>query len=88
MQQIVSITSQGQITIPAMFRRLLGLDQYNKAAVSSENNKIIVEPIPDIMKLAGILQKKALKGKTIDQIVKKEEKAMEKEIARKYIKNK
>lgn len=76
MQQIVSITSQGQITIPAVFRRLLGLDQYQKAIVHTEDNKIVVEPIPDLMSLAGTLQKKAIKNKRIDEVIKIEEKAI------------
>lgn len=75
MTQIVSITSQGQITIPASIRRLLGLDKYPKATVRAEKNKIIVEPINEILNMGGLLAKKALKGKTIDQIIKLEEEA-------------
>ncbi len=84
MQQIVSITSQGQITIPAVFRRLLGLDQYRKALVRAENKRIVVEPIPDLMSLAGSLQNKAMK-KNIDNIMKMEEEATSKLVAKKYI---
>lgn len=84
MQQIVSITSQGQITIPAVFRRLLGLDKYRKASVRAENKRIIVEPIPDLMSLAGFLQNKAMK-KNIDTIMKMEKEATSKLVAKKYI---
>ena len=82
MQQIVSITSQGQITIPAVFRRMLGLDQYQKAIVRTEDNKIVVEPIPDLMSIAGALQNKAIKNKRIDEVIKIEEKAIGKTISR------
>ncbi len=77
MQQLVSITSQGQITIPASFRRKLGLDNYPKATVEIKNKQIIIEPIPDFLSLAGILHNKAIKGKNIDQIIKLEHKAVE-----------
>lgn len=76
MQQIVSITSQGQITIPASMRRKLDLEKYKKAAVRAEENKIIVEPIPDLLSLAGSLKDKAIKGKTINEIIKLEEEAV------------
>lgn len=84
MQQIVSITSQGQITIPALMRRLLNLSEYNKALVQTKKNKIIIEPVPDILDLAGLLKDKALKGKNFDQIVKLEEKAITTEIAKNH----
>lgn len=76
MQQIVSITSQGQITIPASFRRQLGLNKYFKALVRIENKQIVVEPIPDLLSLAGKLHDKAIKGKGIDQIIKLEHEAI------------
>lgn len=84
MQQIVSITSQGQITIPAAFRRLLGLNQYQKASVRTEDNKIIVESIPDINKLGGLLQNRTIKDKNIDEIIKLENKAISKAVTSKY----
>lgn len=76
MQQIVTITSQGQITVPAAFRRLLGIDQYRKASVRTEDNKIVIEPVPDLISLAGSLQNKALKNKTIEEVIKLEEEAI------------
>lgn len=83
MQQIVSITSQGQITIPAFLRRLIGLDQYHKASVRAENNKIIVEPIPDLLAMAGTLKNKAIKNKSIGRVIKLEEKAAFKTMVKK-----
>lgn len=53
MSYTVSITSQGQISIPARLRRQLGLDKSKKALVSVEGEKIVVEPIEDILKLKG-----------------------------------
>lgn len=84
MQQIVSITSQGQITIPASIRRLLRLDKYNKATVRTEDKKIIVEPVPDILRMGGLLQKRAIKGKAINEILKQEEKAVSRTVTKRY----
>lgn len=53
MTYTVSITSQGQISIPAPIRRELRLDKKKKATVSLENNKIIIEPAVDFLDLAG-----------------------------------
>lgn len=78
MQQIVSITSQGQITLPASIRRLFNLDKYKKALVKAESSRIIVEPIDDITSLAGVLKEKALKKRKIADIIKLEEQKIQK----------
>lgn len=52
----VSITSQGQISIPAKLRRKLRLDKNEKALVSEEDGKIIIEPIKDFLELGGSLK--------------------------------
>ena len=75
MTYTVSITSQGQISIPIQLRRELGLDKTKKAMVSKQGNSLIVEPIPDLLSLRGSLQDKAIKGKTIDEIIVLEEEA-------------
>lgn len=76
MPTLVTITSQGQMTIPAKFRRKLGLDESKKAVVAIEDNKLIVEPIPELLSLEGSLQHKAKKGKKIEEIIKEEEEAI------------
>lgn len=78
MQQIVSITSQGQITLPASIRRLFNLDKYKKALVKAESSRIIVEPIEDITTLAGVLREKAIKKRKIADIIKLEEQKIQK----------
>lgn len=84
MTKIVTITNQGQITIPATMRRRLALDKYRKASVRTEDSKIVVEPIPDLLSLAGTLQDKAIKNKSIDEIIKLEEEFVGRNIAREY----
>lgn len=52
----VSITSQGQISIPAKFRKQLGLDKKRKALVSIKEDQIIVEPVEDLLDLKGVFK--------------------------------
>lgn len=84
MQQFVTITSQGQITIPAVFRKLLGLDKYRKASVSAVDNKIVVEPVPDLLTLGGLLKNKAIKRKSIKEIMKMEKRAVKNSVCSQY----
>lgn len=88
MQQIVSITSQGQITIPASIRRLLGLDKYPKASIRAEGKKIIIEPVPNILSLGGLLKDKSIKEKSIDEVIRLEKEAVSKAFSKKYLQRK
>lgn len=56
MTYTVSITSQGQISIPARLRRKLGLNKLNKALVTEKRGKIFIEPIKDLLELKGSLK--------------------------------
>lgn len=53
MSYIVSITSQGQISIPAKLRSELALDESKKAIVTAEKGKIVIEPVRDFLQLRG-----------------------------------
>ena len=52
----VTITSQGQISIPAKIRRELGFTKSNKAIVSVKKGKVTIEPVKDILELGGSLK--------------------------------
>jgi|Napbiome12C3dose_1001474.scaffolds.fasta_scaffold00049_36 AbrB family looped-hinge helix DNA binding protein len=71
MTYTVSITSQGQISIPAGFRRELGLNKGKKALVSLEGEKLIIEPVKDFLELAGSLKtnKRPLSNQELDDFV-------------------
>lgn len=56
MTYTVSITSQGQISIPAPFRRKLGLDKSKKAVVTEKDGKLLIEPVRDLLDLKGSLK--------------------------------
>lgn len=69
--QIVSITSQGQISIPAKIRKELGLNTKKKALVSTDHGKMIVEPVKDLLELKGSLKtnKKPLTPRDLHEFV-------------------
>jgi len=52
----VSITSQGQISIPVKLRRKLGLEKFGKALISESEGKLVIEPVKDLLDLQGSLK--------------------------------
>lgn len=56
MEQVVTITSQGQLTIPRSVRQHFNIVGSTKASLSLEGNAIIVEPKSDFWSLAGTLR--------------------------------
>ncbi len=58
MQSIVSITSQGQLTIPKSIRKAFGIKRSTKVVIKKMGNKIIIEPKSDFWSLAGSLSSK------------------------------
>ncbi len=73
----VSITSQGQMSIPAPLRQKLGLQKKTKAIASAQNGKLVVEPAQDLLDLYGSLNKYVKKGLSSQQVLKMEKKAVE-----------
>lgn len=66
MRFTVTVTNQGQISIPAKLRRSFGFDKTRKAMVSANNGKLVVELIPDLLSLRGSLKiKKKISQKKI-----------------------
>lgn len=81
----VTLTSQGQISIPAKLRRELKLKKQQKLSIRKDGEKIILESPVDIFKMAGSLKHKAMKGKSIDEIIELEHKAIEKGVVEDYL---
>lgn len=75
MEATVSITSQRQIYIPAPMYQALNLHRFKKASIKLQQNRLIIEPIPDLLSLEGIFQDSAFKNKKIEEIMKLEEQA-------------
>lgn len=79
-----TVTSQGQITIPVEIRRKLKLDKNRRIVLKLENNTVFMEPEPDIFALEGIFKNRALKNKSIDEIIRIEEDAAAEAVAEQY----
>lgn len=56
MIQVVSITSQGQLTIPASFRKILGITSQTKAVIERVGNSLVVKPKANFWSLSGSLK--------------------------------
>ncbi len=56
MAYTVSITSQGQISIPAPLRKKMGLNKSGSALVTEKEGKLVIEPIKDLVELRGSLK--------------------------------
>jgi len=56
MQQIVSITRQGQLTIPKSFLEDMGITSSTKAVVEKKGDTLVVSPKKDFWSLAGSLK--------------------------------
>lgn len=67
----VSITSQGQISLPAKIRRELGIRKNGKAIIAVEKGKVTIEPVQDLLELGGSLKtsKKPLTSEEIHEFV-------------------
>lgn len=78
MLQTVTVTSQGQITIPAYMRRTLNLNKKRKIFIFLDNGELRMRPAEDFLSLASSLAVyvKKNKNKTLGQIVDDEQKAL------------
>ena len=55
-EKIVTITSQGQLTIPRFVRKRFGIKGSTKAVLRTEGNTIVVDPKNDFWSLSGSLK--------------------------------
>lgn len=70
MSYTVSITSQGQMSIPAIIRERLGLSKNSKAIVSIKGGQMLVKPVKDFLELKGSIKtkKKALTNEELHEL--------------------
>ncbi|MBI2483858.1 AbrB/MazE/SpoVT family DNA-binding domain-containing protein [Candidatus Uhrbacteria bacterium] len=78
--EIVTMTSQGQLTIPKEFRIAFGLRGSTKMAIRKKGGVMIVEPRSDFWDLKGSLRSSA---KQSDRALRAARNAFEKKWARK-----
>lgn len=58
MMYSATVTSQGQITIPAKVRRQLKLDKRRNVIIETQGEKIVITPEVDILELRGVFKTK------------------------------
>ena len=54
---IATVSSKGQITLPAKFRRALGIKPCDRLSVEVVADTIVLRPVPDFFELEGFLGK-------------------------------
>ena len=79
------ITSQGQISIPVMMRKQLGIKIPSGVFISILDSKIVIEPVKDLLELGGALNDKAIKNRSIGKIIELEKKAVRDQMIKKYV---
>ena len=47
------VNIKGQVTIPANIRKLLGVEPQDKMVIMKEEDRIVIQPMPDIFSLMG-----------------------------------
>ncbi len=80
MYYTATVTSQGQITIPAKLRRELDLDRATISITKNDRGNIEFEKVPDLLSLGGSLNKYAKnidKGLSSQDIIRRDKKAIE-----------
>jgi AbrB family looped-hinge helix DNA binding protein len=77
---VATVSSKGQITLPAAARREAGINLHDRVYIESRNGEIVVRPVPDLMKFKGFA------GKALPREVEKE--IMERSVADHVLKNK
>ncbi len=80
MHEIVTLTSQGQLTIPKSFRDAFGIRGSTKMSIRKKGHTIIVEPRTDFWSLKGSLKSSV---KLTDAQLRKARSAFETQWARK-----
>ena len=84
MQQIVSLTSQGQISIPRKMLRHHNITKSGKVMIVPTKTGWAVEPVADFWSLRGVFHDKVIKNKSIEEVIKLEKKAMGEAMAKEY----
>ena len=81
MTKVVSITSQGQLSIPKQMLKSLGIQGGTKAVIRQEGTKLIVEPQHSFWSLAGSLSSSV---KLTDKELKSAREAFGKQVAKEW----
>jgi len=81
------ITSQGQMTIPSFLRKITGIKRGDEVMLEKTDDGILIKKMGSVDDLIGFFKNKALKNKTIDEIMKIEKEAIEEGYIERYLRS-
>ncbi len=55
--RISTVSEKGQITLPASFRKKLGIRPHDRVVIEGDERAIVIRPAPDIFQFEGFLGK-------------------------------
>lgn len=58
MQFVTTVTQKGQVTIPKYLREAFKIKRMSKVAILASRNQLVIQPLEDIVDLAGTLKPK------------------------------
>lgn len=53
------VNIKGQVTIPAEIRKRIGIEPQDKVVIMKEEDRIMIQPLPDIFSLMGSVKPKS-----------------------------
>jgi AbrB family looped-hinge helix DNA binding protein len=83
-----TITSQGQMTIPSLLRKLKNIKRGDEVILEETNDGILIKKMGSIEDLAGMFHDKAFKDKSTKEILKLEKQAIEDGYIERFVKSK
>jgi len=78
MSETMTVTSKGQVTLPAKIRKRMGITRGTRLKVEIEGNTLKITAIPRLSELAGI-DESLMKGKLLSRDVEKLRKEWDRE---------
>ena len=72
-----TVTTKGQVTIPAKIRKMAGIKPSDKVIFKTTKDRVVIEKIPSLESIFGILANPKVKPLTISKMRKLEEKMFE-----------
>lgn len=88
MFKTATVTKQGQISIPSSFRKKFSLNRNKKVQISLDDNKLIIEPLADLLDHTGALTAQQRVGKSMKEIEDLEKRAIEEGFSGKFTSHK
>lgn len=79
-----TITTKGQVTIPIDIRKFFKIKPGDTIIFEKKQNHVVIKPSDDFLSLGGSLSKHAIKGKSLQEIIDLEHKAIEEAVVEDY----